>query len=228
MKPNGKNIRAFTLIELSIVMVIIALIVGGILKAGSLQDASQIQAVIKQVQGHITTATLFQERYSTLPGDMIDAESIWGGSLTDNGNGDGQVSGETTEEPHYWQHLFLAELMQQSYTGDSAGTPTQQIGVNMPDSALDQGGFRVVFNSDVHGLSSNFVTLAAQSSATALTSPAISPIDAAAIDEKIDDRFSDSGNVRATGANCLSGTSYDLTEDAIACVMYFDLDGQYK
>jgi prepilin-type N-terminal cleavage/methylation domain-containing protein len=60
----------FTLIELSIVLVIIGLIVGGILVGQDLIKAAAIRATIQQVESYNTAAHTFQTKYNALPGDI--------------------------------------------------------------------------------------------------------------------------------------------------------------
>ena len=57
----------FSLVELSIAMVIIGLLVGGILAGQSLIHASELRSTIAQVQTYLTAVNIFQEKYSAIP-----------------------------------------------------------------------------------------------------------------------------------------------------------------
>jgi prepilin-type N-terminal cleavage/methylation domain-containing protein len=88
----------FTLIELSIVLVIIGLIVGGILVGQNLINAATIRAQISQIEKYNTAANTFREKYGYLPGDIPQqAVTQFGftGSPTRNGTpGSGDGNGE--------------------------------------------------------------------------------------------------------------------------------------
>jgi len=65
-----KRRDGFTLIELSIVLVIIGLIVGGILVGQNLISAATLRAQISQIEKYNTAANTFREKYGYLPGDI--------------------------------------------------------------------------------------------------------------------------------------------------------------
>lgn len=64
--------RGFTLIEMSIVLVIIGLIVGGVLVGQTLISAAVIRAQITQIERFNTAVNTFRGKYSYLPGDIPD------------------------------------------------------------------------------------------------------------------------------------------------------------
>jgi prepilin-type N-terminal cleavage/methylation domain-containing protein len=64
---------AFTLIEMSIVIVIIGLIVGGIIVGDSLIHAANVRAAVRQLEEFDTAINNFKEKYNCLPGDCTDA-----------------------------------------------------------------------------------------------------------------------------------------------------------
>lgn len=137
---KNKNNQAFTLIEMSIVLVIIALLIGGVFAGQSLIRASELRAFTTQYQGIKTALDSFKDKYGWIPGDMPDATNYWPAAAagaacittasmtaTCNGNGDklitdpgigGQVSNELWR---FWQHLALAGFIQGSYDGISGG-----------------------------------------------------------------------------------------------------------
>jgi prepilin-type N-terminal cleavage/methylation domain-containing protein len=146
------NAAAFTLIELSIVLVILGLLVGGILTGRALMRAAEIQSVITQYQNFGTAVDIFREKYDAMPGDMADATSLWGaadggdgigadchgvasvGKETCNGNGDGYVGtdydfsvvgtfiNQNGELFRFWQHLANAGLIEGKFTGRTDST----------------------------------------------------------------------------------------------------------
>jgi prepilin-type N-terminal cleavage/methylation domain-containing protein len=129
MPCTSKNmpIRAagFSLVELSIVLVILGLLVGGILSGKSLIRASELRSVLKDIENFDTAVGSFKSKYFQLPSDMNNAKSFWPtdclddlpNSQTCNGNGNGQIDILTgsRENLRFWQHLSLAELISGSY-----------------------------------------------------------------------------------------------------------------
>lgn len=72
---NNKHSRhaaqaGFTLVELSIVLVIIGLIVGGVLAGQDMIRAAEIRATISQVEEFNTAANTFRDKYRAMPGDI--------------------------------------------------------------------------------------------------------------------------------------------------------------
>src|ERR1700733_3923945 len=63
--------RGFTLIELSVVLVIIGLIVGGILVGRNLVDASEVRAQITQIEKLNQAVNTFRDKFNGIPGDLI-------------------------------------------------------------------------------------------------------------------------------------------------------------
>src|ERR1700688_3889289 len=60
----------FTLIELSIVLVIIGLIVGGILVGQDLIKAAEVRAQISQIEKYNQAVNTFRAKFNAIPGDM--------------------------------------------------------------------------------------------------------------------------------------------------------------
>ena len=120
--PRSK--QAFTLVELSIVLVILGLLAGGVLSGKSLIRASQLRSVLSDIANFDSAVNSFNEKYFQLPGDMNNAKSFWPATCLDdvpnsqtcNGNGDGKiVSIPNYENLRFWQHLALARLIPGSY-----------------------------------------------------------------------------------------------------------------
>ena len=139
----------FTLVEISVVFVIIGLIIGGIFMGNDMIKSSQLRGVLKDIEQFNAATNTFQEKYNALPGDMPNATDYWGensgicyyaGSTpnynqatttsTCNGNGDGMIGGEglktavltTTDmnEPiFFWRHLQNAGLINCNCSGQS-------------------------------------------------------------------------------------------------------------
>jgi len=73
---DGKHKQAgFTLIELSIVLVIIGLLVGGIFVGRDLITAASVRAQISQIDKYQTAVKTFRLKYNDLPGDLANSEA---------------------------------------------------------------------------------------------------------------------------------------------------------
>jgi prepilin-type N-terminal cleavage/methylation domain-containing protein len=140
--PHSK--RAFSLVELSIVLVILGLLVGGVLSGRSLIRASELRAQISDYHAISTGIKIFKDKYFSLPGDMPNATLFWGSAQapvfkhlclgvpgsykeTCDGNGNGILDQNgilgsqgifVLESPHFFQQLFNANLIT-AYTNGS-------------------------------------------------------------------------------------------------------------
>ncbi len=70
--------QGFTLIELSIVLVIIGLVVGGIVVGKDMIENSQMRATITQIDQIRSAANTFKLKYAGLPGDIATATQFFG------------------------------------------------------------------------------------------------------------------------------------------------------
>jgi prepilin-type N-terminal cleavage/methylation domain-containing protein len=70
---HNKYQRGFSLVELSIVLVILGLLTGGILAGQSLIRAAELRSITTQFNQYVSATQSFRDKYMALPGDMPNA-----------------------------------------------------------------------------------------------------------------------------------------------------------
>ena len=148
--------HGFTLVELSIVLVILGLLVGGVLTGQSLIRAAELRSITTQFNTYVTATQTFRDKYMAIPGDMPNATAYWTaaaagascvstagtGTQTCDGNGDGLLlPSATSNEPYrFWQQLANAGLIEGTYSGIAQGsTPYSSTKQNAPAARLNSG-----------------------------------------------------------------------------------------
>lgn len=158
--------RGFSLVELSVVLVILALLIGGIIAGQSLIRAAELREVTAQYRAFETAVTDFKDKFHGLPGDLRNAEDFWGtmtsgacpaatggtGTQTCNGNGNSAVdpaaaANQAGENYTFWQQLANAGLIEGRYNGLNGAGPSANsnanYGVNAPKSSMAGTGWTV-------------------------------------------------------------------------------------
>ena len=141
--PRNRRTDGFTLIELSIVLVIIGLIVGAVLVGQDLIRAAEIRAQISQIEKYQTAVNTFRLKFGYLPGDIPDpTASSFGfaarGTFKGEGDGNGLIQHHnydprfngttngynvaTGENALFWRDLSQAGLIDGSFTAAAADT----------------------------------------------------------------------------------------------------------
>lgn len=120
----------FSLIEMAIVLVIIALLLGSVLKGQGIIEQSKVKNVIREYDGLSAAIHSYVDRYQFLPGDDPQAESRWTAALATNGDDDGIIdrrwdddctrpNSDRWESCQIWNHLRLAGFI----TGEGMEQP---------------------------------------------------------------------------------------------------------
>jgi prepilin-type N-terminal cleavage/methylation domain-containing protein len=150
----------FSLTELSIVLLVIGLIVGGTSASVEIYNNAKIRQTISQLKEYKTAISGFQDKYGYKPGDLPNTATLTG--VSDYGDGNGYVAGRTAwgsgfccnylPEPRYvFNHLSAGGFVEGSYqTTAISGTISDPSGfgvttlkikeyVNVPGSAYTGG-----------------------------------------------------------------------------------------
>ena len=218
----------FTLIELSIVLVIIGLIIGGILGGQELIRQGELQTVLSDANKYKVALNTFRLKYNAFPGDMADATSYWGkdsaqcngqsgsvatpGTCNGNGNGfiDNGITASTTAEIfRAWQQLSLAGIIPGTYTGNagplSSGGNDYIYGTNSPVSRIAGAGWGIAYadftaypNSSVFQRDYRSWLTIGNDDDVLADAPFLTSADALGLDKKADDGKPATGLIQAT------------------------------
>lgn len=239
------NNKGFTLVELSLVILIIGIISGTVIVSTSLIKSSKLKTLISEGREYHQAYDLFKERFNHIPGDFPDGAKYWGNDCEGATSGDDLCSGGgnydiehgveedgnifedlvSTESIVAWKHLVKAELISGSYTGlastqAACGGAYQcvTVGENVPAAKYDSDvGFYFITSSN--GIETGLFAGKNNHSGWNST-PFLLPKDAYSLDVKIDDGDGTEGYFRGeeiVGVSLSGGTCISGGD--------YDLDG---
>jgi prepilin-type N-terminal cleavage/methylation domain-containing protein len=223
--------QGFTLIELSIVLVIIGLIVGGVLVGQDLIKAAEVRATIGQVEKYNAAVNTFRTKYNGIPGDLTAATASAFGLFTFSapavglGDGNGLIEGGAAlstlglgEPLAFWRHLSDASLIDGAFgsSGNSAivaasGATTgavTAVNSSLPGAKLGRGNVFITYAvSGVNYYQLISVSQIATSGTYSFNAASVTPVEAFNIDSKLDDGAPNTGIVRARGIASANGAA---------------------
>ncbi len=128
--PRRAPQAAFTLVELSVVLAVIGLLIGGVMAGQTMIKRAEIASIATDFVKFKTAVQQFKMQFGTLPGDYADATANWGTDAdgcpthtnrvpkkeTCNGNGSAFIDWGA-ESFRAWQHLANAGLVEGTFSG---------------------------------------------------------------------------------------------------------------
>ncbi len=229
MQKPLHTLSGFTLIELSLVLVIIGLIVGGVIGGKSLIDSSRLQKITADIKTFQTATNNFKLQYNSLPGDWSEPlayfpswTSVASGYATGNGNGVVDMENEGTM---FFKHLSLTQLIPGSYHRNGSNFP---IGQGNPAGSITNTAF------SVRGINNIVVTqirfAAYLASHNSYNGGSLNGRQAKNIDKKSDDGLPQSGKITsaigvyipAYTETCRNNYPLD-TPETLDCILLFDV-----
>lgn len=164
--------QGFTLVELSVVIAIIGLMIGGVMAGQYMIRRSEMTGILSDLAKYKGAYQQFKDLYKAMPGDMVDATDYWGTDTTGtcpsgtrtlkketcNGDGNNVISSvdslTTYSEPfRAWQHLAGAGMIDGIFTG-VAGTANiydAMPGENVPKGKPSSSGMEIFSAGNVTG-----------------------------------------------------------------------------
>ena len=239
---HKENRDGFTLVEISIVMIIIGLLIGGTFGGMKLIENMQVNKTVQDLKAIESAALTFKDTYGRLPGDIVNpaarlpnctvAPCATGG----NGNRAIGTNGVSTpvdaailatdENFTFWHHLQAADLL----SVGTKNTTDMSFGEGQPDSSVG-GGFRVTTSNGVYffaGISPFERTVLYNVGEPSVALPtantfAISCSQIGSIDRKLDDALVYQGCLKGWGCGAATATA-EYVPTSIGAFIY-DLKG---
>lgn len=254
MKKNFSSKKsAFSLIELSIVLIIIGLLIAGITGGASLIKSSELRSIMGEARGYAVSVNSFFTQYDQYPGD---ASVNVGNSSIAEGKGDrdnkieflNDASPKVAEGIDAWfdlKDIGAIDLQLTALTSTTIATPPAlTMGSSVPGSKIKGAGWVFDFNTtslqNVVVLTGNTDAYSATTAFTMVNGVVTTGVgngskeiitagDALAIDSKIDDGKPDTGNVAAvnqlSSSLCSSGSTYVVSAGSLkVCALSFRVD----
>jgi prepilin-type N-terminal cleavage/methylation domain-containing protein len=209
---------AFSLIELSVVLMLIGLLIAGVVTGGKLLHNAKIVRQISFLQDFKSEINTFRDTYNQLPGDMDYADTIWGtyhsSSLpngTGNGDGDGKLEYANSVKESFllWDHLQLADMQIYNYHASGLSLSSNcAYCPGLPKSVFPEYSLLIADYGNaaaaIAGVTENILTsvITSDTSLFNTSSGSYAVLDAYKIDQKMDDGVANTGELMFVDSDC--------------------------
>lgn len=235
-KTFSSRKSAFSLIELSIVLIIIGLLIAGITGGASLIKSSELRSVMSEARSYAVGVNAFYTQFDALPGDF--ATSISSSDVV--GDGDEAIehyTASTAEGAEAWRDLNTIGAIDDNLVYleiDSSAVAAMTPGTHIPSSKIKSSGW--AFDYDTN-LEQNVVVLTGTTGSsnstnsivngTTTATASITAADALSVDSKIDDGVATTGDVRGVNpgsTTCITSTAYTVGTSGKICALSYRVD----
>jgi prepilin-type N-terminal cleavage/methylation domain-containing protein len=240
-KETHHHTRGFSLTELSIALVIIALLLAAVSQGENILRAAKLKSITSEMSEKQAWINGFRTIYSQLPGDFSYAVDYWGaasGTLSGNDNGAiAFLESGVYEGYRAWEHLSHAQIADTNFRGGPASPATTAAIVNedIPNSVISNAGY-LLGHALYNFTATNVLVLgrpAVPSGSTLNVNGALSAQEAFNLDTKIDDGSPITGSLQAANGvsslanSCVDTTSspnrFNVQQTGIDCTLGFRL-----
>lgn len=219
---------AFTLIDIAIGFVVTGIVAGLTLGTHDIIKTSRLKSQIAQIEVFNQSVKNFYSKYEGLPGDLLAAQADKEGMIAGDGtpshsDGDGKIAPCNLgwqwhlgcENALFWSQLSVTGMIEGDFKADKWITDsrlenTHNLASYIPVSAISEDIFITVWNSDEaqkspgtplpYGNYYEISRIDGIDNETMNDSPAaLTPLEARAIDEKIDDGLPFFGHIVVNG-----------------------------
>lgn len=242
-----KNTSGFTLIEVSIVLVIIGLLVSGALVGVDLIKRAEVRSFVAQVEKYQAAVNTFRVKYNGLPGDIAAVSASRFGMQARSGlpgQGDGNnvwegcsasAVGTSTvfgcETALVWRDLSFSNLIDASFAS-ATDALTEVVPGDRPlyFPQLKLGTANYLTALSINGRNFFFISGIASTDSSGVYSlqTNMNALDAYSVDSKLDDgRPTQGKTIAASNLTTVGGSTDALTGVTAACVKSTTGDGSY-
>jgi len=201
---KNKQQQGFTLVELSIVLVIIGLIVSGILVGQDMIKAAEIRSTVSQMEGFNTAVNTFRDKYRNIPGDMVSTDATRFGfqprtGATGRGDGNRLLEAAATgartlghETALFWRDLSQANLVGDNFVTATDAFPAAAVNAGtvnawLPEAKIGQGHYFAISSQGGRNFYNVTQVAGATIAGVYTLGTAMTPQTAFNIDDKMDD-----------------------------------------
>lgn len=226
LQETRRSEKGFTLVELSIVLVIIGLIVGGVLVGQELIKGAEIRALLSQMERYNSATNTFRNKFGYVPGDVPTAQTVILGlqQVAGVGNGNRMLEFDTAacnaegcgdgERSLFYAHLSEVNMIEGQFDGVQTDG-TVDLNGTFPPGKAGTAGIAIYEDGSFNYY---HVGITGTDNTGAYTfSNALTQEESYEIDRKIDDGKPQTGIVRASNGE---HTAYATDDDCL-----FDTDG---